>query len=64
MTTRAIQRNCKAQGVAAANQTRQQNVQLLKEGSAMNQDHDEAIETKALETQRKTFKSCMLRYAL
>ena len=30
----------------------------------MNQDHDEAIEAKALETQQKTFKSCMLRYAL
>lgn len=64
VTTRAIQRNCEAQGAAAANQTRQQSIQVVKESSATNQGHDEALEAKALEARQNTFKSCMLRYAL
>lgn len=63
-TTRAIRRNCEAQGVAAANRTRQQSAQAVEQGSATNQVHDEAIEAKALEAQQKAFKSCMLKYAL
>ena len=64
VTSRAIQRNCEAQGVAAANEIRQQSVQVVKEGSATNHDRNEDIEAAALDAQQKTFKSCMLKYAV
>ncbi len=64
VTSRAIQRNCEAQGAAAANEVRQQSVQVIKEGSAANQNRNAEIEAKALDAKRKTFKSCMLKYAV
>ena len=64
VTSRAIQRNCEAQGTAAANEVRQQSVQMIKEGSAANQNRNAEIEAKALDAKRKTFKSCMLKYAV
>ena len=63
-TSRAIRRNCEAQGVATANEIRQQSVQVVKEGSATNLENNGDIEARALEAQRKTFKSCMLKYAV
>lgn len=63
-TSRAIRRNCEAQGVAAADEVRKQSVQVAKEGGAVNQDDNEDIEAKAAKAQRKTFKSCMLKYAV
>ena len=64
VTSRAIQRNCEAQGAAAANEVRQQSVQVIKEGSAANQNRNAEVEAKALDAKRKTFKSCMLKYAV
>ena len=64
VTSRAVKRKCEAHGAAAANETRKQNVQVLKEGSAVNQDENERIETKAAEAQRTAFKSCMLKFAV
>jgi hypothetical protein len=63
-TSRAIRRNCEAQGAAAAGDVRQQSVQVIKEGSATNQNRNSDIEAAALSAQRKTFKSCMLKYAV
>ncbi len=63
-TSRAIKRNCEVRGAAAANEVRQQSVQVIKEGSAANQGRNEDIEAKALVAQRKTFKTCMLKYAV
>ncbi len=64
VTSRAVQRNCEAQGAAAANAVRQQSVQVIKEGSATNQNRNSDIEAQALSAQRKAFKSCMLKYAV
>ncbi len=64
VTSRAIQRNCEAQGAAAANEVRQQSVQVIKEGSATNPDRNAEIEAEASDAQRKAFKSCMLKYAV
>jgi len=60
----AIRRNCEAQGAAAAGDVRQQSVQVIKEGSATNQNRNSDIEAAALSAQRKAFKSCMLKYAV
>ncbi len=64
MTSRAVQRNCEAQGTAAGNAVRQQSVQVMKEGGATNQNRNADVEAKALSAQRKTFESCMLKYAV
>ncbi len=64
VTSRAIKRNCEAQGTAAADGVRQQSVQVIKEGSATNHSRNSDVEAKALIAQRKTFKSCMLKYAV
>ncbi len=64
VTSRAIQRNCEVQSAAAADDVRQQSVQVIKEGSATNQNRNADVEAKALSAQRKTFKSCMLKYAV
>jgi len=64
VTSRAIQRNCEAQGAAAANAVRQQSVQVVKESSATNLSRNADIEAKALDAQQKAFKSCMLKYAV
>jgi hypothetical protein len=64
VTSRAVQRNCEAQGTAAGNAVRQQSVQVIKEGSATNLNRNSDIEAKASDAQRKAFKSCMLEYAV
>jgi len=63
-TSRAIRRNCEAQGAAAAGDVRQQSVQVIKEGSATNPDRNAEIEAEASDAQRKAFKSCMFKYAV
>ncbi len=63
-TSRAVRRNCEAQGVAAADKVRKQSVQVAKGDGAVNQDDNEDIEARAAEAQRKTFKSCMLNSAV
>ena len=64
VTSNAIKRNCEAQGAAAADEVRKQNVQVAKEGRAMSPDDKNSIEAKAAQTQASTFKSCMLKYAV
>ena len=64
VTSRAVQRNCEAQGAAAGNAVRQQSVQVIKEGSATDLNRNTDIEAKASDAQRKAFKSCMLKYAV
>ena len=63
-TSRAIQRNCEARGAAAADDIRQQSVQVIKEGSATNPNRNADLEAKASDAQRKAFKGCMLKYAV
>ena len=64
VTSTAIKRNCEAQGAAAADEVRKQNVQVAKESRAMGPDDKKNIEAKAAETQKSAFKSCMLKYAV
>lgn len=64
VTSRAVRRNCEAQGAAAANAVRQQSIQVIKEGSATNLNRNPDIEATASDAQRKAFKSCMLKYAV
>ena len=63
-TAIAIKRNCEAQGAAAADEVRKQNVQVAKESGAVSQDDKENIEARAAQAQKTTFKSCMLKYAV
>jgi hypothetical protein len=64
VTTRAVQRNCEAQGSAAAAEVWKQSAQMVKEGGATNQNDKTTIESRALKAQRNAFKSCMLKYAV
>lgn len=63
-TSRAVKRNCEAQGGAAATEVRKQSAQVIKEGGTTNQTDKAGIEARALKAQRDTFKSCMLKYAV
>jgi hypothetical protein len=64
VTSRAVKRNCEAQGNAAATEIRKQSAQIVKEGGTTNQNDKDNIEARALEAQQDTFKSCMLKYAV
>ena len=64
VTSRAVQRNCEAQGAAAANAVRQQNVQLMKEGGSASLTHNSDIEARASDAHKKAFEKCMLEYAV
>jgi hypothetical protein len=64
VTTRAVKRNCEAQGNAAATEVRKQSAQVVKEGGVTNVDNKASIEAKALKAEREAFKVCMLRYAV
>lgn len=64
VTSRAVKRNCEAQGEAAANEVRKESTQVVKEGGATNSDDMDNIESRAAKLQRETFKSCMLKYAV
>ena len=64
VTSRAVERNCEAQGDTAANDVRRQSAQVVKESGATNQDQKHDIESDAQKAKRDTFKSCMLKYAV
>ena len=64
VTTRAVKRNCEAQGDAAATEIRKQSAQVVKEGAATDADDKASIEAKALKAEREAFKVCMLKYAV
>ena len=64
VTSRAIERNCETQGESAANELRKESAQVVKEGSATNQNHQQDIEAEAQKAKRDAFKSCMLKYAV
>ena len=63
-TSRAITRNCEAQGDVAANLVRQRNAQVVKEGSATDPDRKDGVESQAQKARKDAFKSCMLKYAV
>ena len=64
VTSRAIRRNCEAQGAAAADEVRQQSGQVVKEAGVTNQDQKDSIEVEAEKARKDAFKSCMLKYAV
>ena len=64
VTSRAVRRNCEAQGAAAGVEVRKQSAQIVKEGTATDQDDRASIESRALKAEREAFKSCMLKYAV
>lgn len=63
-TSRAVKRNCEAQGAAAAEEVRRQNAQLVKEGNAVDTDEQFRVETTASSVEKQTFKDCMLKYSV
>ena len=64
VTSRAVVRNCEAQGAAAAEKVRKQNVQIVKEGDTANQRDSGDVEVRAEQARQKTFKSCMFKYSV
>lgn len=64
VTSRAIKRNCEAQGETAANEVRKESAQVVKEGGATDPDHKSVIESEAQQVRDDAFKSCMLKYAV
>ena len=64
ITSRAVLRNCEVQAASAANEVKQQNVQVVKEGNATSQGDSEVVEARAARVHKETFDSCMLKYAL
>ena len=64
MTSRAVERNCEAQGDTAAKEVRRQSAQVVKESGTTNQGQKHDIESEAQKAKRDTFKSCMLKYAV
>ena len=62
--SRAIVRNCEAQGAVAADEVRKQNVQVIKEGAVVDQQDSHDVETRAEQARQETFKSCMLKYSV
>ena len=64
VTSRAITRNCEAQGDIAADEVRQQSAQVVNEGGATNQNQEDSIEAEAQKAKRDAFKSCMLKYGV
>ena len=64
VTSRAIERNCEAQGETAADEIRKESAQVVKEGGATDHSHRGDIESEAQKAKNDTFKSCMLKYAV
>ncbi len=64
VTTRAVKRNCEAQGDAAAIDVRKQSAQVVKEGGVTDVEDKASIEARALKAERDAFKICMLKYAV
>jgi len=64
VTSRAIKRNCEAQGETAASEVRKERAQVVKEGGATDNSHRSDIEGEAQKARNDAFKSCMLKYAV
>lgn len=64
VTSRAINRNCEAQGTSAASEVRKQSAQVTREGGATNPTDKASVEARARKAEEDTYKSCMLKYAV
>jgi hypothetical protein len=64
VTSRAIIRNCEAQGAVAADEIRKQNIQMMKEGSGVDAHDSHEVELRAEQVREQAFKSCMLKYSV
>ena len=64
ITSRSVKRNCEAQAEAAASEIRRQNAQVVKEGSAVDQDEQYRVDDRADRVQEQTYKDCMYKYAV
>lgn len=64
VTSRAIARNCEAQGAIAADEIRKQNAQIIKEESTANQKDSTDVEARAEKAREETYKDCMFRYSV
>lgn len=64
VTSRAVKRNCEAQGIAAANEIRRQNAQIVKEGSSVDEAEQYRMRDRADRAQEQAFKDCMYRYSV
>lgn len=64
ITSRAIIRNCEAQGAVAAEEVRKQNAQIIKESNTANQKGSSDVEARAEMAREETFKSCMFKYSV
>lgn len=63
-TSRAVQRNCEAQGRAAGEEVRRQNVQMVKEGSVTDLSQSDDVDARAENARREKFRDCMREYAV
>jgi hypothetical protein len=64
VTSRAVKRNCEAQGTAAAEEVRRQNVEIIEQGSAENSRPGGDVDARAEKARRDAFRDCMREYAL
>jgi hypothetical protein len=64
VTSRAVKRNCEAQGKAAGDEIRRQNAQVTKEGNAIDPDEQYRVETRASKVEKDAFKECMFQYSV
>lgn len=64
VTSRAINRNCEAQGTTAAAEVRKQSAQVMREGNATDASNQASIEAKARKAGEDAYRSCMLKYAV
>lgn len=63
-TSRAISRNCEAQGAVAAEEIRRHNVQIMKEGGSVDAHSSHELDLRVEEARDEAFKSCMLKYSV
>jgi uncharacterized lipoprotein YajG len=64
VTSRAVNRNCEAQGTSAAAEVRKQSAQAMREGNTTDPASQASIEAKARKAEEDTYRSCMLKYAV
>ncbi len=64
VTSRAVKRNCEAQGTAAAEEVRRQSVEIVKEGGAALAGPGNDVDARAEKARRDTFRDCMRDFAL
>jgi uncharacterized lipoprotein YajG len=64
VTSRAVNRNCEAQGALAASEVWKQSAQIVKEGAVTNEGKQGSIEARAAKAREAAYKKCMFEYSV